>query len=245
MASPRRHHIIRKKAFTLVELLITVAILSILIALSLPMFGQLRERGKNVTCVNNLRQHIAAFITFSADNNGFLPSMTQDKPPAGLVTFQYWWQTNTGTGHLMPTPPIKQRRTPESLPVTQENAWPGWYCPAHASELIEKEYRVGYSINSKIVTNVRRKLSAIRTPARTPFLFCYYNKGEKLLMGNYYANPLDDAGSNPGYRFLNGVTNAHADGTSNFAFLDGHIEAVKAMATREEYQKAHQWSASN
>lgn len=235
----------RNRAFTLIELLVAVTVLSILVALCMPVMGRLREKGKIVSCANNLRHHIAAFITFSADNNGYLPYMTQDKPPAGLITFQYWWQVSTGTGHLMPTPPIKQQATPQSPAITRETAWRGWYCPVHVNELISEEYRVGYSINSKIVANVRRKLNTITSPGATPFLFCFYNKGEKLLMGNYYANAADDGASNTGYRFFNGITNAHTDGSSNFAFLDGHIEVVRAMASREDYQKAYQWSASN
>ena len=45
-----------RKAFTLTELLITVAVLSILVALLLPALGRARKTAERTVCVNNLKQ---------------------------------------------------------------------------------------------------------------------------------------------------------------------------------------------
>ncbi len=234
-----------RNAFTLLELIISIAIIIILAGISFPLLGKIQNHAKGTTCVSNLRQHLAALQLYANENNGYLPYMTQDGPPPGLITFQYWWTTTGGTGWLMPTPVIKQTPSGSSIAVNAQTVWRGWYCAFNAEELASKEYRVGYSINSKVVLNTRRKLSTILNPGTVPLLFCYFDEGEKLLMGNYYSNPIDSPGSNPGYRFYNGTSKAHKGSGSNFGFLDGHVEFVSTKASREEYQKLYNWNVVN
>ena len=61
------------KAFTLVELLVVITIIATLAALLLPALKAAKDRMKNVTCVNNIRQIGAALNSFLADNDDWYP----------------------------------------------------------------------------------------------------------------------------------------------------------------------------
>lgn len=56
--------------FTLIELLIVIALIAILAALLLPALNKAREAGKSTKCLANLKQIAAASSSYADDNNG-------------------------------------------------------------------------------------------------------------------------------------------------------------------------------
>jgi prepilin-type N-terminal cleavage/methylation domain-containing protein/prepilin-type processing-associated H-X9-DG protein len=62
-----------RMGFTLVELLVVVAIIAILAGLLFPVFAQAREKGRQTYCLSNLRQMAMAMLLYTEDHDGFYP----------------------------------------------------------------------------------------------------------------------------------------------------------------------------
>jgi prepilin-type N-terminal cleavage/methylation domain-containing protein/prepilin-type processing-associated H-X9-DG protein len=76
------------EAFSLIEVIIAVSVISILAALSLPVLQMVAESSNKTRCLNNLRQLGMAFQSYANDNNGLLPRT--DMPVANSTTTIQW-----------------------------------------------------------------------------------------------------------------------------------------------------------
>jgi prepilin-type N-terminal cleavage/methylation domain-containing protein/prepilin-type processing-associated H-X9-DG protein len=66
----------RKQAFTLIELLIVIAIIGVLMGLLMPTISSAREQARRATCTANLRNIGAALAAYAADHDRKLPYFT-------------------------------------------------------------------------------------------------------------------------------------------------------------------------
>jgi prepilin-type N-terminal cleavage/methylation domain-containing protein len=69
----------RRRAFTLVELLVVIGIIAILIAILLPTLRKARQAANEVACKSNLRQLVSGVLMFAGEHKGSLPGGYYDR----------------------------------------------------------------------------------------------------------------------------------------------------------------------
>lgn len=62
-----------RSRFTLIELLIVIAIIAILASMLLPALARARYTAKRILCLNNLRQQVIGLMTYTNDNDEYYP----------------------------------------------------------------------------------------------------------------------------------------------------------------------------
>lgn len=135
--------LLRKGAFTLVELLVVIGIIGVLIALLLPALTRVREQAKLVMCASNLRQIYMYHSLYAADNHACYPAL-QGQDGQSDPTYQY----DTPTGYLKVMEAYMSGGQLSALTPTGPSgtyqafysaAWkkpPVWICPADPNDRV-------------------------------------------------------------------------------------------------------------
>jgi len=79
---------IRKNAFTLIEMLVVVAIIAILFALLFPVLSKAKASARRTTCLNNLRQINLGTRMYCDDSNDATPGSVGASTNAPWIAYK-------------------------------------------------------------------------------------------------------------------------------------------------------------
>ncbi len=234
--SPTAH--LGQKAFTLIELLIVIAIIAILAAILFPVFARARENARRTSCLSNLKQIGLGALQYAQDfDETMVGTELGDDTPSSP---EYFWAE-------MIAPYTKSTQIlncPSATPHVQFNA-PEAGFPAG----ITREWSYSYAINDVRDASDNRvgaafnRLSMFSRPAETVFILDgwplqsepssdpeRHEVAWKLGSRNAQSNALDDG--NP--RHLEGFSIVFCDGHSKWRRRQSNSNGTFGSGTRDE-----------
>ena len=113
-----------RTAFTLVEMLAVIAIVTILVALIMPVMGNAREKARSAKCKSNLRNLQVASISFLHDGDHILPySHSWEAKDPQLAQ----WYEVRGWVTWLDYPPYPPGKSYHTSPKEGETSKPPWW----------------------------------------------------------------------------------------------------------------------
>lgn len=208
MSSPSRRAS-SNSAFSLLELLITIAVIAILLALAVPIVGSGIRSSNTAGCASNLRQIGAAMLAHAADNDGELPNANNSiGRPWDMQLAAYLGLDVT---KVKPSSILTCKEDKRAKVGTKSGDW-----------------RRSYTVSARGSTDdigvfgrsggPSRKLSSLPHPQLTVMMAEWFTANNIQFATNYTC--VD------GWRDVNAKDPSHHGKGANYVFCDGHLELL-------------------
>jgi prepilin-type N-terminal cleavage/methylation domain-containing protein/prepilin-type processing-associated H-X9-DG protein len=192
----------RPKGFTLVELVIVLAIVALLASLLLPVLSKARARVNSLVCLNNLRQWGLATQLYAAEFDDYLPP---EGAPNGLSATTGWYVLLPLEMGLAPYQAMPWHTNP-AAPLGKSL----WICPANTNRSNGNNlfhYCMNEHVDATGDLDCPTRLSSISRPTQVVWMFDNGKRAAVAQQNNVH-------------------TNIHQRG-AQFLFLDGHARRYR------------------
>ncbi|MCE5315602.1 MAG: DUF1559 domain-containing protein [Armatimonadota bacterium] len=224
----------RKSGFTLIELLVVIAIIAILAAILFPVFTSAKEKARQMSCLNNMKQLGLGFRQYLSDWQSVYPG----GGPLGRADFL---GTNIGGEWVISR---RSAQATNTMNIIRGGLWPYiknssvYRCPSdtHASKKLDgiNQFGLSYSMNNMLdrmyhLQNGKQVVVAeneVKRPTKTVMLI---DEGAGTANASGVVNPICDGFYGFGTDFPQDV---HVGGC-NFAYCDSHV----AWVPHKSFQK--------
>jgi len=229
----------RPAGFTLLELLVTMAIIVILAGLLSTAFAKAQGKAQGITCLANVRQLSLAWVLYSGDNGDRLPyNLGGSDTSRGIAPKRnYNWVNNILDWELSPDNTNRTFVTKGAFSAYANNAVGIYHCPADRA-LSEIQKQAGWTArvrscsmnamvgdagdNSRYGTNIfnpeYKQFKRITDIDRPTEIFVFLDEHPDSINDGYFLNRLDDS------EWIDLPASYH-NGAANFTFADGHAES--------------------
>jgi prepilin-type N-terminal cleavage/methylation domain-containing protein len=132
------------KAFTLIEMLVVVAIIALLIAILLPSLSKARELARQTICGTNMKEIGTTFYIYQSDNLDEFPTVAHDTPPDQTTPeIEYIGNMGGGLGGAPEDPKrdeISESRTDNTEGSTRISTTRSLWLLVRTGEVIPKQF---------------------------------------------------------------------------------------------------------